>query len=923
MSGVERFPELLKRFKIEHSDTTTPHTHTRIGDSKLKISGGKYSVPEEELDNFYRSYFEHVFERKRPEYMTEKQLEDDGPILVDFDFRYLSSVKTRQHTHEHIFDLIQAYLDKIKTLINFKDKCEFPIFIFEKDKVNSKENVTKDGIHMIIGLKMRRQMQLLLREKIKHELSNILESLPLKDDCDHDQILDEGITKGHVNWQLFGSRKPGNDSYKLKYYYKVEYDPADDDTWEMEKVPIEQLSAVDILPLVSARNSDHILLKPKPQALKESQKFVIKKKNKKRTKLKLKTSATDLDWSDFETMEELDKILETQFNELPIEKYYLKEVHDYTMVLPKQYYQPGSHDKWLKVGMALFHTDKSLFPTWMKFSSQSEEFDFKDVPVFYDKWMEFSGGDGLTSRSIIYWVKEDNPKEYKRVKDSTVDHYVEETLNGSTDFDIANVLYQLFKDRFVCISIKNNIWYEYKNHRWFENDSGNSLRLSVSKDLFQIYLKKLTNSVHQMQQLSQDDDQWTPLRKRATKFTDIGQNLKKTQHKNNIMREAREIFYDPYFLEKLDSNNYLLGFKNGIIDFKEKCFRPGRPEDYVSKCTNIDYVPLRKTKQKKEISEIKDFMEQLFPVESLNKYMWEHLASCLLGTNKNQTFNIYTGCGSNGKSKLVELMSMILGEYKGSVPITLITQKRQSIGSTSSEIVQLKGTRYAVMQEPSKGARINEGIMKEITGGDPIQGRALFKDTITFVPQFKLVVCTNVLFDIGSNDDGTWRRIRVCDFMSKFVDKPSSDDDEQNKYHFPKDKNIDNNFKRWAPVFMSMLVELAYEKQGDVEDCELVMATSNQYREGQDYLAEFVKDKIQKKQGSKIKKTALTEEFKKWYTLQYGRRVPKGKELYDFMNKKYGQFKNGWHNIELIYDEEEEEDEIEGCIIDTGSNDPN
>ena len=81
--------------------------------------------------------------------------------------------------------------------------------------------------------------------------------------------------------------------------------------------------------------------------------------------------------------------------------------------------------------------------------------------------------------------------------------------------------------------------------------------------------------------------------------------------------------------------------------------------------------------------------------------MWEHLASCLVGTNENQTFNIYTGGGSNGKSCLVDLMSKVLGDYKGTVPITLITHKRNSIGSTSSEIVQLMGTRLAVMQEPS------------------------------------------------------------------------------------------------------------------------------------------------------------------------------------------------------------------------------
>ena len=79
------------------------------------------------------------------------------------------------------------------------------------------------------------------------------------------------------------------------------------------------------------------------------------------------------------------------------------------------------------------------------------------------------------------------------------------------------------------------------------------------------------------------------------------------------------------------------------------------------------------------------------------------------------------------------------------------------------------------MQEPSKGMALNEGIMKELTGGDPLQGRLLFKDTVTFNPQFSLAVCMNHLFEINADDDGTWRRIRVCKFESKFVKKPSND----------------------------------------------------------------------------------------------------------------------------------------------------
>ena len=220
------------------------------------------------------------------------------------------------------------------------------------------------------------------------------------------------------------------------------------------------------------------------------------------------------------------------------------------------------------------------------------------------------------------------------------------------------------------------------------------------------------------------------------------------------------------------------------------------------------------------------------------------------------------------------------------------------------------------MQEPSvKEITINEGIMKEITGGDPIQGRALFKDTVTFIPQFKLVVCTNSLFDIKSNDDGTWRRIRVCDFVSKFLEKPYEDEDKFPKEHYPHqykiDKNIDEKFNTWAPILMSMLVDESYKRMGIVKDCDNVMSASDKYREGQDYLAEFLKDNIVRKVGKRIGKTALSERFKIWWSRDYGGARPKLTELYDHMTLRYGACvgKNGWKNVEFIDDDEDSDED--------------
>ena len=247
-------------------------------------------------------------------------------------------------------------------------------------------------------------------------------------------------------------------------------------------------------------------------------------------------------------------------------------------------------------------------------------------------------------------------------------------------------------------------------------------------------------------------------------------------------------------------------------------------------------------------------------------------------------------------------MSMCLGDYKATVPITLIASKISTIGSTSSEVAQLKGIRYAVMQEPSKGDRMNEGIMKEITGGDPLQARALFKDSITFIPQCKLVVCTNTLLDIGSNDEGTWRRICVCEFMSKFCIR--AEFDEERKYQFELDKKLANKFTSWTPVFMAMLVDTAVRTDGLVTICSAVKSSSSKYRNTQDYYSEFVADKIKKTDGGKVKETSLYEVFKIWYQLHHGKNIPKGRDLFEFINNKYGRKQRGsWIGISIIYDD--------------------
>jgi hypothetical protein len=214
----------LGEFLSNHNAKTLgkSSTHTRIASPELNIYGGSYSIEPAELPLYYRLYYESVFVKGRKEYLTEAQQKDGtGPILVDFDFRYDFSVTDRQHTVGHIQDVVQLYLEELKELLIFREKTPFPIFVMEKPHVNRvvDKNITKDGIHMIIGIQMDHVLQMMLRDRILEKLKDIWE-LPLTNDWPG--VLDEGISKGVINWQMYGSQKPGNEAYRLTYYMVAE-----------------------------------------------------------------------------------------------------------------------------------------------------------------------------------------------------------------------------------------------------------------------------------------------------------------------------------------------------------------------------------------------------------------------------------------------------------------------------------------------------------------------------------------------------------------------------------------------------------------------------------------------------------------------------------------------------------------------------
>lgn len=214
------FGEYLKRF---HNKKGEDYTHTRIGDKELKITGGAYIIKDRET--FLENYYINTFVNGNKEYLTEKQYIENSPLVIDIDMRYDTNIKTRQHTKEHIIDAIDLYAKTIKSIFEIENSFKIEVFVMEKPKVNIMDTKTKDGIHIIFGVLIHKAAQIMIRNIIIPELKEMWDDLPLTN-C-MDELIDEGITKGSVNWQMYGSRKPYQSCYLIKYHLEI--------IWNFEK----------------------------------------------------------------------------------------------------------------------------------------------------------------------------------------------------------------------------------------------------------------------------------------------------------------------------------------------------------------------------------------------------------------------------------------------------------------------------------------------------------------------------------------------------------------------------------------------------------------------------------------------------------------------------------------------------------------
>ena len=237
----------------------------------------------------------------------------------------------------------------------------------------------------------------------------------------------------------------------------------------------------------------------------------------------------------------------------------------------------------------------------------------------------------------------------------------------------------------------------------------------------------------------------------------------------------------------LDGSETVFPFANCCYDFVTRCVRPITPDDHVSLTSCWNYEPGQ------DQTFISRFMEQLFPVEEERRLVSTYIGYILCPRKPYKCAMFFTDVikGNNGKSKLLHLIKMLLGQGEGKEGRTLFAEEKKlflkdshtSKNGHDAGLEALKGMHLLCGDEFTKNDKLDAAFFKEACGGDPgtPRGRHFGRNThFSFRIKFAMLCVFNQGCMPNLNcDEVLYKRIHMAQFRTKFLSRAPGETDEE------------------------------------------------------------------------------------------------------------------------------------------------
>lgn len=390
-----------------------------------------------------------------------------------------------------------------------------------------------------------------------------------------------------------------------------------------------------------------------------------------------------------------------------------------------------------------------------------------------------------------------------------------------------------FLDRYgdsVKYSYVDKTWYFYNGNYWEPDHQG------LIEKLADKTVKAMDNEKLHIWPGTEED-------KAIEKWEKFKASSRNNRSKKNMIEEVKH--HIPVLHGDFDKEHMLLNTISGYVDLNSGVLKDHDRKKMFSQMTNVEYT------DHIDAPEWDKFLHQIFDDnEELIHYIQKAVGYSSTGSTKEQVMFILYGNGRNGKSIFINTIADVLGSYAKTMNVSSIMVHNNN--SANSDIARLEGARLVISSEANEGSRLDEGLVKQMTGGDKMVARHLYASEFEFTPEFKLWMATNHKPLIRGTDDGMWRRIMLIPFP---VQIPADKVDKELKY----------KLEREGSGILNWIVQGAMMWQSEgLNPPQIVTNASKEYRDEMDVISFFVSECCEIGDGYQAPAGELFETYKNW-----------------------------------------------------------
>lgn len=382
-------------------------------------------------------------------------------------------------------------------------------------------------------------------------------------------------------------------------------------------------------------------------------------------------------------------------------------------------------------------------------------------------------------------------------------------------------------------SMTDKMWYAYNGSYWEQDNQG----------LIEKAADEVINNLKNEPLVIQDDADKDKVQKAWQKFI---KGERSRSSKVNMINEIKHLV--PVLHSQWDKEKMMLNTPSGYIDLTNGTLHDHDYKKMFTQETGVDYT------EKVDCPLWIEFLNQTFQNDQeLIHFIQKIVGYSLTGSNAEQVMFILFGNGRNGKSVLLNIIKYISGSYAKTMNATTIMQKHNNSGQgPTSDIARLEGARLVVSSEANEGDRIDESLIKQMTGGDTLVARYSYGRDFEFDPVFKLWMATNHMPKIYGTDEGIWRRLIIIPFTHT-VKKENID------------KNLEDKLKAESMGILKWAIDgaMMWQREG-LNPPEVIKQASQDYREEMDVIEAFISESCVVGDKFKVKASELFDAYKKW-----------------------------------------------------------